>query len=72
MTKNKILKKRVKSDVPKFYLQAIFQQTFTQPPKSFSDPIDANLHISNTEGGIGIIFLSNIPPEHSMKIIPVR
>ena len=68
----KIFKKSNKSDVSKFYLEAIFQQNFTQPPKSFRNPKDAFLQISNATGGIGIVMSNSVSDENLIKVIPIE
>lgn len=67
-----VFKKNSESEVSRFYLQAVFQQVFVNPPKSVANTRYAVAVISANPGGIAIVDLDELPPDSNVNIVLIK
>ncbi len=65
----KVFKTDKEVNISKFYLKAIFRQTFSTPPKSILDAEEAILEIIANPGGIAIIDSRELSPGSQINIV---
>jgi hypothetical protein len=64
----KVLRKNNEAEVSGFYLQAVFQQVFVNPPISFSSTNFTLAAVKGTPGAIAIMDLGEVPPDSDVRI----
>lgn len=57
------------AEVSGFYLQAVFQQVFVNPPKSYVDARFAAFDVATIPGAIAIVDRDELPPDADVKIV---
>jgi len=57
------------AEISGFYLQAVFQQVFVNPPKSYPDERFAVFDVASSPGAIAIVEREKLPPNADVKIV---
>jgi len=59
------------AEVSGFYLHAVFQQVFVNPPKSYADTRFAAIDVEAIPGAIAIVDRALLPAGHRVKIVEI-